>query len=57
MSEVRIIQHKAAACRRLMALAFDVVVFELLKEQAEAYEQQAADLPAQRHGTRTTRRA
>jgi hypothetical protein len=57
MLEVRVIQHKAAACRRLMAVAFDVVVLELLKEQAEAYDRQAIDFALHQRGTRTSRRA
>jgi len=44
MHQVRVIQDKAEACRRLMEAAPDVVVFELLKERAEDYERQASRL-------------
>jgi hypothetical protein len=44
MYQVRVIQHQADACRRLMEAAPDVVVFELLKERAEDYDRQATRL-------------
>ena len=44
MYQVRVIQEKAEACRRLMKTAPDVVVFELLRESAEEYERQATCL-------------
>ena len=46
MYQVRVIQEKAEACRRLMKAAPDLVVFELLKESAEEYERQATRLLA-----------
>ena len=44
MYQVRVIKEKAEACRRLMKVAPDVVVLELLKESAEEYEREASRL-------------